>query len=265
MSSRFDRRIFVALSLACALGCARQSAGEPSPPALFIQLTSPDQRYDLSYLGNYAALKIQPTLARVVGVESVAVAGRHEPALRLWPDADKLKAFGLTTDDLVDLLNKQSIKLSADPGDQRRNLPFRNVSYTIKTDDSRDAIERLENTVVKVDGAGAAVRLRDVVRIEFAVTPPERETKVDGKPSVGLTVTFRTGSKQRTARAAVRTTLQQLKHEFPPGIDFEIIDDPTRIVEASPASPSMTGTSIPTSPPDATPSTSPAAVPTVQN
>src|SRR4051795_10449887 len=79
----------------------------------FVTLTSPDKRFDSLYLANYATIRLKDELARLPGVGNVAIFGAGQYSIRVWLDPEKLKARGLTTQDVTQALQQQSQQVAA--------------------------------------------------------------------------------------------------------------------------------------------------------
>lgn len=222
-------------------------AAEPQPPAasppIFIRMTSAEA-YDRIYLGNHAITQIRPPLQQVPHTAKVEVVGHQRTFIRLRPDAERLKAHGLTNEKLTSLLAEQSIELvkEGEPGAAARD---RAVGYELRGRDVRGTPEFFETLILAVNSAGTVTRLRDVARLESATALPDRVITVDGDQAVGLFVTRRADASDEDFRAAVQAKMRELRKGFPPDIDYEIIDDPKRLSEKPAASPAATAVPTP--------------------
>src|SRR2546423_7676343 len=78
-----------------------------------VTLTSPDSTYDSLYLANYATIRLKDEIARLPGVGNVAVFGAGQYSMRVWLDPEKLKARGLTAQDVTQALQQQSQQVAA--------------------------------------------------------------------------------------------------------------------------------------------------------
>jgi len=207
--------------------------------SVFVQLTSPDGRYDQTYLGNYAAIEIKDRLERTAGVFEVVVIGRQEQSLRLRLDAARLKQFNLTSKKVVDALREQNVQIIAEPaepsdhGEQPPAAAKQDISYIMTTPHRVASLEDLSDTIIEPGSSGELARVRDVARIELAYKSPERVFMLADKPAVGLAVYDRPGANAGTTYLNVRAAMEELKREFPPGVDFSIVIDTTELVEVS--------------------------------
>src|SRR5688572_17984674 len=77
---------------------------------LVVHLLSPNSRYDITYLRNYAVLHIKDRLARVKGVGQVEIFGAGDYSMRVWLDPQKAAERGLSASDVVREIQSQNIQ-----------------------------------------------------------------------------------------------------------------------------------------------------------
>src|SRR4029077_16285318 len=80
---------------------------------MVIPLVSPDKRYDMVYLRNYALLQVKDELARIPGVGQVLIFGAGDYAMRIWVDPQKVAARGLSAGDVVNAIREQNVQAAA--------------------------------------------------------------------------------------------------------------------------------------------------------
>ncbi len=80
---------------------------------MVVHLTSPDKRYDMLYLSNYAILNIKDELARLGGVGDVQLFGMGDYSLRVWLDPNKTASRNLTATDVVTAIREQNRQVAA--------------------------------------------------------------------------------------------------------------------------------------------------------
>src|SRR5690242_8131714 len=200
---------------------------------MVVHLISPDQRYDMLYLSNYARLHIKDQLARLDGVGDVQVFGAGEYSMRVWMNPDRMAQRGLTTGDVARAIREQNVEvaagaLNAPPG--RGNAAFQlniNTRGRLITEDD------FLNIVVRTDKNGAVTHLRDVARVELGSNNYALRSLLDNKPAVALPIFARPGSNAIQISNEVRTLMKQLKQDFPQGVDYRIVYDPTVFVRGS--------------------------------
>lgn len=206
---------------------------EKSSPDLtmVVHLTSPDDRYDMLYLSNYAALNVKDALARVEGVGAVNLFGAGEYSLRVWLDPNKVAALGLSPADINAAIREQNKQAAAGSlGAQPSGADFQlliNVKGRLTEQDE------FENIIIQVGDNGEIIRLKDVARIELGAETYALRSLLDNKEAVALGVFQASGSNAIQISDDVRLTMAELSQSFPDGLEYSIVYDPTVFVRGS--------------------------------
>ncbi len=205
-----------------------------SPDLLMVvHLFSPDNRYDDIYVRNYATLQVKDVLARLNGVGQVRVFGSGDYAMRVWLDPNKIAAKGLTASDVVAAIREQNVQVAAGGvGQQPTSRPV-DTEYLINTKGRLTSEEEFGAIVVKTGPRGERVQLRDVARIELGASEYALRSLLNNKPAVALPIAQLPGSNAIATSDAVRATMKELKKNFPDGLDYNIVYDPTIFVRES--------------------------------
>ena len=200
---------------------------------MVVHLTSPDQRYDMLYLSNYARLHVKDVLGRLDGVGDVQIFGAGEYSMRVWLDPQKLAVRGLTTGDVIDAIREQNVQvaagaLNAPPGPTNSafQLNINTRGRLVNEDDFR-------NIIVRTDANGGVTHLRDIAKVDLGSDNYALRSLLDNKPAVALPIFARPGSNAIQISDEVRATMAQLKKDFPQGVDYSIVYDPTVFVRGS--------------------------------
>jgi HAE1 family hydrophobic/amphiphilic exporter-1 len=198
---------------------------------MFVTLTSPDNRFDSLYLANYATIRLKDELARLPGVGNVLVFGAGQYSMRIWLDPEKLKARGLTAQDVVQALQQQSQQVAAGqiggPPTQG-NQPFQ---YTVTVQGRLTDPDQFENVIVKTGNAGEITRVRDIGRVELGAQTYGQIFKVNDRPAAGIAVFQAPGANALNVEKEVRKRMDELAKEFPAGLTSEIPFNTTKFVD----------------------------------
>jgi multidrug efflux pump len=194
---------------------------------MVVHLVSPDNRYDMIYLRNYALLQIKDVIGRIPGVGQVQVFGGGDYAMRIWLDPQKVAARGLSAGDVVSAIREQNVQVAAGVVGAPP-MPER-VDYQLTVNARGRLIDEQEfgEIIIKTGEEGELTRLRDVARIELAAGSYALRSMLDNKEAVGIGVFQAPGSNALELSTAVRATMAELKQNFPEGVDFQIVYDPT--------------------------------------
>jgi multidrug efflux pump len=200
---------------------------------MVVHLLSPDSRYDMLYLSNFAHLRVKDELARLPGVGSAQVFGAGEYSMRVWLDPDKLAARELTASDVVRAIREQNIQVAAgvlgappSPSDTTFQLSI-NAQGRLTTEDE------FANIVVRATPNGDITRVGDVGRVEIGADRYSMRSLLDNKNAVAIGIFQRPGTNAIQASNDVRAAMARLKKTFPAGIDYRIVYDPTIFVRHS--------------------------------
>jgi multidrug efflux pump len=200
---------------------------------MVVHLTSPDQRYDMLYLSNYATLNIKDELARLNGIGDVQLFGMGDYSLRVWLDPNKTASRNLTATDVVTAIREQNRQVAAG---QLGAPPAPNASsfqLSVNTQGRLVTEEEFENIVVRAADDGEITRLKDIARVELGSSQYALRSLLNNQPAVALPIFQRPGSNAIDVSNQVRAKMAELKQSFPEGMDYSIVYDPTIFVRGS--------------------------------
>ncbi|GGC21135.1 efflux RND transporter permease subunit [Pseudoduganella buxea] len=199
---------------------------------MVVHLNSPDGRYDDLYLRNYAVLNIKDQLARIHGMGEVQLFGSGDYAMRVWLDPQKVAARGLTAGDVVDSIREQNVQVAAGVIGQG---PSKDADFqlTVKTHGRLQSAEDFGNIVVKVNADGATTLLKDVARLEMGSNSYALRSLLNNKSAVAIPIFEAPNANALQLSTDVRARMQELSKDFPEGVEYSIVYDPTQFVRES--------------------------------
>ncbi|MCT8988352.1 efflux RND transporter permease subunit [Shewanella phaeophyticola] len=207
---------------------------EKSSPDLtmVVHLTSPDKRYDMLYLSNYAVLKVKDELARINGVGAVRVFGAGDYSMRVWLDPNKLATLGMSPNNVVAAIREQNQQAAAGSlGAQPSGTSDFQLLINIKG--RLTEVEEFEQIIINVGEQGQITRLKDVARIELGAASYALRSMLDNKDAAALPVFQASGSNAIQISDDVRAKMKELSASFPEGLTYDIVYDPTVFVRGS--------------------------------
>lgn len=199
---------------------------------MLITLTSPDGRYDQKFLGNYALINIKDVLARTKGIGSVQVLGASDYSMRIWVKPDILAKLNLTIPEITQAITNQNIivpggKFGAEPSPKGTEF-----TYTVRLPDRLEKVSEFENIVVRTNKDGSQVRLSDVAKIELGIETYNAFTRLNSK-SCGIIGLYQApGSNAVELSQQITAKMEELKKDFPNGIDYKVSLDSTKPITA---------------------------------
>ena len=200
---------------------------------MVVHLTSPDQRYDMLYLSNYAALNVKDELARLDGVGDVQLFGMGNYSLRVWLDPNKVASRGLTATDVVTAIREQNRQVAAGALGAPPSDAGNSFQLSINAQGRLVSEEEFENIIIRVGDNGEITRLRDIARVELGSNQYALRSLLNNQPTVAIPVFQRPGSNAIEISDSVRGRMAELKKSFPQGMDYEVVYDPTIFVRGS--------------------------------
>ncbi len=200
---------------------------------MVVNLTSPDNRYDITYLRNYAVLNIKDRLARLQGVGQVQVFGSGDYSMRVWVDPQKAAGHNLAASDITNAIRQQNVQAAAGIIGASPNLKGVDVQLSVNAQGRLQTPEEFGNIIVRTGENGEVTRLRDVARIELGAADYSLRSLLDGKPAVAIPVFQAPGSNAIAISDAVVETMNDLQVAMPDGVKYEIVYDTTKFVRSS--------------------------------
>ncbi len=200
---------------------------------MVVHLFSPTGRYDEVYLRNYATLQVKDVLARIQGAGDVEVFGSGDYAMRVWLDPDKVAARNLTAGDVVAAIREQNAQVAAGAiGQQPVSQP---VSFELQVNAKGRLVspDEFGQIIVKTGPNGEKTLLKDIARIELSADSYALRSLLNNKTAVALPIFQTPGANALQLSADVRHTMEQLKKNFPDGVDYSVVYDPTVFVRHS--------------------------------
>jgi len=194
---------------------------------------SPDGRYDDIYTSNFVTLNVLDQLKRVPGTTNVQIFGAKDYAMRVWLKPDKLAQLKLTTSDVVNAINEQNAQFAAGKVGQSPTSSPQELVYTITTKGRLSEAREFEEIIVRANGNGEAVRLRDVARVELGGKDYDFIGRINGKPATLVGIFLQPGANALDVAGEVKDTMKGLSKRFPDGLTYSIPYDTTRFVEVS--------------------------------
>ena len=200
---------------------------------MVVHLVSPDERYDMLYLSNFAHLRVRDELARIPGVGAAQVFGAGEYSMRVWLDPDRLASRRLTATDVVRAIREQNVQVAAGilgappaPTDTSFQLAVNARGRLVSEEEFSDIVVRASND-------GQITRVRDVGRVELGSNLYALRSLLDNQPAVAIGLFQRPGTNAIEASNQVRATMAELQKSFPQGVEYRIVYDPTIFVRQS--------------------------------
>ena len=199
---------------------------------MLVALTSTNEDYDRLYLSNYATLRIRDELSRLEGVGDVLVFG-SDYSMRIWLDPQKLKVRGLAIGDVVAAIREQNVQVAAGQIGRTPVPDDQTFQYTINVTGRLEDVSQFEDIIVRAEGSGRFIRLKDVARVELGAQSYDVDALFKGSPSAAMAIFQLPGANALEVSERVQNKMEELKEAFPQGVQYIIPFDTTLFVDAA--------------------------------
>jgi hydrophobe/amphiphile efflux-1 (HAE1) family protein len=196
---------------------------------MVIALYSPDDRYDATYLDNYTNLYVLEELKRVPGANRATVLGVPDIAMRVWLKPDRMAQLDITTQEVANAIQSQNQTFGVGQIGAEPALPGVEQQFVVTAQGLLTKPEEFENIIVRAAKEGSAiVRIRDIGRVELAKRDYSIRSRMNGKTATTIVVYQQPGANAVDTANGVRKRLDELKKQFPTGLDYKIVLDTSR-------------------------------------
>ncbi|PRD45861.1 multidrug efflux RND transporter permease subunit [Phyllobacterium phragmitis] len=201
--------------------------------SMVVHITSPNNRYDLTYLRNYAVLNVKDRLARIDGVGQVQIFGGGDYSMRIWLDPQKVAGRGLSASDVAQAVRGQNIQAAAGAIGAAPSVPGLDFQLSVNAQGRLRTVEDFGNIIVKSGANGEITRLSDIARIELGSSEYSLRSLLDNKPAVGMGIFQAPNSNAIQISDEIRKVMDEVQQTMPEGVKYEIAYDTTQFVRAS--------------------------------
>ena len=200
---------------------------------MYVNLYSKDADANMKFLFNYAGVNMVPELQRINGIGQVRILGSRQYAMRIWLNPDRMRAYSVSPDEVMEALADQSIigkpgRIGRGDSKQAEALEYV-LAYTDRFNDPK----QYENVIIKANANGEMLRLKDMATVTLGSEYYDIYSSMNGHPSAALVLKQTYGSNASEVIENVKLKLEDLKKTFPPGMDYEISYDVSNFLDAS--------------------------------
>ena len=207
---------------------------EESNMLMYINLYSDDPNTDQKFLFNFADINILPELKRVDGVGYADILGNREYAMRIWLKPDRMLAYKISAEEVMNALSSQSLEASPGKTGEASGKRSQSFEYVIKYTGRFNTKEQYENVVLRASSNGELLRLKDVAEIEFGSSMYDIYSNLNGRPSAAIVLKQSYGSNASQVIEKVKEKMKEIQaSSFPKGMEYEISYDVSKFLDAS--------------------------------
>ncbi|MBR4642672.1 MAG: multidrug efflux RND transporter permease subunit [Selenomonadaceae bacterium] len=200
--------------------------------ALFLSMYSPTGEYDRAFMKNYADIYLMDEIKRVDGVGDVQIFG-SDYSMRIWLNPDKLAEYNLTVAEVSAAINEQNLQAAAGTIGSMPLAQGQEKQYTGKVQGRLSEMEEFGNIILKANGDGTFVYMKDVARIESGQRANNIVAKYNGYPAVGFGIQLTSDANAMTTVRGVQDIIERQRPNLPPNLFISEIFDSTDYIRAS--------------------------------
>lgn len=201
---------------------------------MYVNVYSKDPKTDQNFLYNFASVNILRELSRVKGIGSAQILGSRQYAMRIWLKPDRMRAYNVSTDEVMEALANQSVIGS--PGRIGRSDGKRSeaLEYVLTYQGRYNKPEQYKDVIVRATPNGEILHLKDIADVELGSEFYDIYSDLNGHPSAAIVLKQTYGSNANEVIKNIKSKLDEIKSEsFPPGMDYEISYDVSSFLDAS--------------------------------
>jgi HAE1 family hydrophobic/amphiphilic exporter-1 len=200
---------------------------------MYVNLYSKEKSIDEKFLFNYATVKMIPEIQRTKGIARAQILGSRRYAMRLWLNPERMRAYNISTEEVMTAVGEQSIVGRPGRIGQSSGIAAQSLEYVLTYKGRYDKPEQYEDIIIRANSKGESIHLRDIAKVELGSEFFDIYSNLDGHPSAAIVLRQNYGSNASDVIEEVKKKLEVMKESFPPGVDYKISYDVSNFLDAS--------------------------------
>lgn len=200
---------------------------------MYVNLYAKGKDMDEKFLYNYANVKMLPEINRIKGVARSQILGSRTYAMRIWLNPDRMRAYNVSTEEVMKALGEQSIVGRPGRIGQSSGIQAQSLEYVLTYKGRFSEPAEYENVIIRANAEGESIRLKDIGHAELGSEFFDIYSNLDGHPSASIVLKQNYGSNANDVIKEVKAKLEEMKQSFPPGLDYKISYDVSKFLDAS--------------------------------
>lgn len=201
---------------------------------MYVNLYSTEKSADQKFLYNFASVNLLPELQRIDGVAQTQILGSRKYAMRLWLNPERMRAYNVSTEEVMEAVQDQSIIGRPGRLGQASGMQAQALEYVLVYAGRYNTPEQYENIIIRANAEGELLKLKDIAKVELGSEFFDIYSNLDGHPSAAIVLKQTYGSNASDVIASVKQKLEEMKvSSFPAGMDYEISYDVSSFLDAS--------------------------------
>ncbi len=200
---------------------------------MYVNLYSKNKSMDEKFLYNYATVNIIPEINRVKGIAKAQILGSRRYAMRVWLNPERMRAYNISVDEVMNAIGEQSIIGRPGRIGQSSGIAAQSLEYVLTYKGQYNKPEEYEAIIIRANSQGESIKLKDIAKVELGSEFFDIYSNLDGDPSASIMLKQNYGSNANEVIEQVKLKLEEMKQNFPPGVDYKISYDVSNFLDAS--------------------------------
>lgn len=200
---------------------------------MYVNFFSTNKDYDQKFLFNYADNLVVPEIQRISGVGRSEIIGSRAFAIRVWLNPDRMRAYNISAEEVLKAIDEQSVLARPGRVGLSSGKTAQSLEYVFTYQGWYNKPEQYNEIIIRANAEGEILKLKDVAKVEVGSEFVDIYSNKDGYAAASLVLKQNPGSNSNKIIAEVKAKLEELKKNFPPGVDYEINYDVSNFVNAS--------------------------------
>lgn len=200
---------------------------------MYVNLYSNTKSMDEKFLYNYATVNMIREIQRIKGVARAQILGSRRYAMRVWLNPERMRAYKISVEDVMDAISEQSIIGRPGRIGQSSGIAAQSLEYVLTYKGRFNKPEEYESIIIRANAEGESIHLRDIATVELGSEFFDIYSNFNGNASSAIVLKQNYGSNASDVIEEVKTTLEEMKKSFPPGLDYKISYDVSQFLDAS--------------------------------
>ena len=200
---------------------------------MYVNLYSKDNKVDEKFLYNYADVHMIPELNRINGIARSQILGSRKYAMRIWLNPERMRAYNISVDEVMEALQEQSIIGRPGRLGQSSGISAQSLEYVLTYKGRFNESKEYENVIIRANAEGESIHLKDIARAELGSEFFDIYSNLDGHPAASIVLKQNIGTNATDVINEVKAKLKEMEADFPEGIDYKISYDVSKFLDAS--------------------------------
>lgn len=190
-----------------------------------VQIGVTGEKYDQAGLKKFVEDNIKPRIERLDGVAAANVTGGLTREIKIEVNPSKMTSYGVSYNYIINALQMENINL---PGG---SISYGNKKLLIRSTGEFSSVEDIKNIPIMLP-QGNIIYLRDIAEVEDGYKTQDSYTRMNGKPSIGISVQKQTGANTVKVVNIVKKEIEKIQQDFP-DVKMQIAFDQAKYIEKS--------------------------------